>query len=147
MEITSEASVWIDAPPDTVFEHIGDPTNHGAWSAKAPLKVSAASEAPIAVGSEFTSSSKFLGKDVGARIRITQYDSPKQVAFDAAQDDGTFTHAFTLEAKDGGTLVTRTVGIPSAKGVRGFLAKRVAPGAIRKEATKALERLKAQLEG
>ena len=145
MPIEAKASVRFNASAETVFAHVGDPTTHPSWSAKAPLQVQKTSDGPIAVGTEFRSTSKFLGKPVSAQLTITQYDPPKRIAFTAAHDEGTYEHDFTLEESDGATLVTRRVTIPVPRGIKGLLARVVAPTAIAKEAVKALERLRTQI--
>ena len=146
MQIEAKASVRFNVPPEAIFEHIGDPTMHDAWSAKAPLKVQKIGEDPIGVGSTFHSSSKFLGKPVSSQLTITQHDPPKRMAFTAVHADGTYEHDFTLEERDGGTLVTRRVTIPKPAGLKGLLARFVAPTAIAREAVKALKRLRSQIE-
>jgi uncharacterized protein YndB with AHSA1/START domain len=146
MGITTEASLWINATPEAVFAKVGDPAGHGDWSAKAPLQVQRLGDGPIAVGSEFVSTSQFLGKPVTANLRVTQYDPPKRIAFAAEHPEGTYHHEFALEPADGGTKLTRTITIPPGSGIKALLVKYVAPGAIRKEALKAMNRLKQQIE-
>lgn len=146
MPIEAKASVRFNVPPEAIFAHIGDPTMHDTWSAKAPLKVQKIGDDPVGVGSAFRSTSKFLGKPVSAQLTITQYDPPKRIAFTAEHGEGTYEHDFTLEEHEGGTLVTRRVTIPAPPGLKGLLARFVAPTAIAREAVKALQRLRSQIE-
>ena len=138
--------VEVQARPEEAFAYVADLPRHGDWSnPKAGLRVEAVSEEPTGVGSKFRSSQKFLGKDTGADITITQYSAPRVLAFDAVQQGKkgpeTYTNVFTFTPSDGGTRVERSIDRQPP-----MLAGILVYPAIRADAMKSLRRLKATLE-
>ena len=145
MQARTKASVWIKASPDKVFAHVGDPTKHGEWAKGGHLKVSGPQQA--ATGTSYTSESVFLGKPVQAELRVTSYDPPTGIGFDAVHKEGSYHHEFTLHPENGGTRVERRIVLPPANPVKGTMLQLfIAPTAIRSEAKKALGTLKEIVE-
>lgn len=54
--------ISINATPDAVFEYVSDFARHGEWTEN--LRIEAVSDGPIAVGSEYRSVGKLMGKDM-----------------------------------------------------------------------------------
>ena len=60
----------INASQQAVYDYVSDFTRHGEWSDG--LKVEAISDGPLAVGSEFRSVGKQLGKDAENSVKIVR---------------------------------------------------------------------------
>lgn len=138
--------IHVDAPPEDAFAYLADFTRHGEWAnTNSGLKVEAASEGPVGVGSKFRSTQRFVGKDTRGDITVTEYDPPSRLGFTSVQPgkrkDVTYTNVLTLSTDGNGTLIERTLDTTGPK-VMFYMAY----PAIRPDAMKALRRLKAQLE-
>ncbi len=140
------AKIQVAASPEQVFDVLSDFPNHGAWAnQKAGLQVKPVSAGPLAVGSTFKSSQKFVGKHAAADIKVTQLRPPSGLAFEAYQAGKkpvTYTSTFTLTPSGDGTLVERALE-PNPSG----LMVTIAAPAIRADMMKALKNLKARVEG
>ena len=107
-QIESNFSSYLNASPETVFENISELTRHAAWAANA-LTIEAVSEGPAAVGSEYRSSCRFMGKDINAEIKVTELEAPMRYGFSVKDNNGDFQHDLTLRAQNGGTQADHRV--------------------------------------
>ena len=100
----SETTV-IDRPSSVVWELVGDPHGWPAW-ADGIQDVTVSDEGPLGVGSEF--SYTYRGKQVAARVAHLVDGS----AFGFATSQGwyEFSESIALEARDGRTAATFTMG-------------------------------------
>lgn len=80
--------IGIGASPEDVFAYVSDLTKHGEWSDN--LTVEAVSEGEIAVGSEYRSTGKMMGKQVQNTIRITEFESPSRISFETNDGSNDF---------------------------------------------------------
>ena len=145
MEARTKASVWMNATPEKVFTYVGDPTKHGEWAKSGHLKVHGSG--PATSGARYTSESVFMGKPVQAELRVTSYDPPTGIAFDAVHKEGAYKHEFILRPENGGTRVERVIVLPPANPVKATMLQLfVLPTAVRSEAKKALGKLKEIVE-
>ena len=100
----------VNAPLERVFEALSDLSRHGEWAAN-DLKVEAVSEGAAAVGSEYKSSVRFMGKDVSGALRIKALEPPSRFVFTIDDNNGRFEQEYRLGPQDGGTRVAqRTTG-------------------------------------
>lgn len=141
--------IRIDAKPEEVYAYLAEVSRHGEWgNPKAGLAVEAVSQGPVVAGSLFRSTQKFLGKDTGAEIKVTDVSPPARFAFSARHPGGkrdiTYSHAFTITPANGGSLVERAIDsdAPPMQKVVGLFAY----PAIRADAMAGLRRLKERLE-
>ena len=107
-QIESNFSSYINASPATVFENISELTRHTAWAAHA-LTIEPVSEGPAAVGSEYRSSCRFMGKDINAEIKVTELEAPSRYCFSVKDNNGDFQHDLTLRVQSRGTQVEHKV--------------------------------------
>jgi uncharacterized protein YndB with AHSA1/START domain len=139
--------ILIAAPPESVYDRVADVPGHPGWAnPNASMKMETVSGEPGAVGTRYRSHALFLKKPIDADIEVTAADRPRRFEFSAVQHqagkkDVTYIQTFTFEPRDGGTLVTKTVG-GGGNPVIGFLAY----PAIRADAMTQLRNLKAMLE-
>ncbi len=100
-------SVFIQRPPQEVFDVITDPATSVKWQSSLD---SAAwiSEAPYGVGSSWTTKIKFLGRDIEAVLEVTEWESPRLVSFKSASGPVPMKATNKLEPQDDGTLLTIT---------------------------------------
>ena len=108
--ISSRTVSHVDAPPERVFAALSDLARHGEWAAN-PLKIESTTDDPAAVGSEYKSSVRFMGKDVSGTLRVTVLEAPSRFGFTCDDDNGHFEQDYRLRPDSGGTRVMqRTTG-------------------------------------
>ena len=108
--ISSTTVSRVNASPESVFETLSDLSRHGEWAAN-PLKIESVSDGPVAVGSEYKSSVRFMGKDVSGTLRVTALEAPSRFGFTCDDNNGHFEQEYRLRPEDGGTRVMqRTTG-------------------------------------
>lgn len=104
----TSTSTHISAKPEDVFAAVSDLTRHPQFAANEDLAVEAVSEGDAGVGSEYRSTVRFMGKDVTAQLRVTEYESPSRFCYVATDSTGTHTQEIDIRPDNGGSLVTRT---------------------------------------
>jgi uncharacterized protein YndB with AHSA1/START domain len=137
----------IAAPADRVFDYVSDVANHPEWAnPKANLRMDQVSGVGPALGARYHSEQVFVGKKASADIDVTAFERPSRFAFRLTQHvegkrDSHFEHDFRFLPNGGGTTVERHI-TSDGNPVVGFIAY----PAIRSDAMKALNNLKAKLE-
>jgi uncharacterized protein YndB with AHSA1/START domain len=109
--------VTIGAPPQTVFAQIADLARHPEWGHAAGRgqsleSVVAVSGTQLETGSEYRSHANRFGSPVEARLRVVEFDPPKEFAFEVEEPAGRFrhfSHRFTIAPVPSGCTLTRTV--------------------------------------
>ena len=104
MAINIEVSVTIDRPPADVFAVLTDVPHHPAWS-KGAGKTLNVSENPAKLGTTWTQISKFVGREIEAHFKVTDYDANRR--FGSQVDKPIPFHLlFVLEPVGTGTKLT-----------------------------------------
>ena len=98
-------SIDIDAKPEEVFAYLSDLTKHPEWNDG--LTVEKVSDGDVAVGSEYRSTGKQLGKSVDNTIKVTEIESPKKFSFTGSDGKLEFLQEFSLSEHDAGTRLER----------------------------------------
>ncbi|HEY8862856.1 MAG TPA: SRPBCC family protein [Candidatus Dormibacteraeota bacterium] len=109
--------VKIGAPPETVFAQIADLTRHPEWGHAAGRgqsleSVVAVSATQLEKDSEYRSHANRFGSPVEARLRVVEFDPPKEFGFEVDEPAGWFRHfhhRFTIAPAPSGCTLTRTV--------------------------------------
>ena len=104
----TSTSAYIAAKPEDVFLAVSDLTRHPQFAANADLAVEAVSNGEAAVGSEYRSKVRFMGSDVAAELRVTEFQSPSRFCFVATDSSGVHTHEIDIRPDSGGSNITRT---------------------------------------
>ena len=104
----TSTSAYIAAKPEDVFVAVSDLTRHSQFAANEDLTVEAVSEGPTAVGSEYRSKVRFMGSNVEAELRLTEFQSPSRFCFVATDSSGVHTHEIDIRPDNGGSHVERT---------------------------------------
>ncbi len=108
--ISSTTVSRVNASPESVFAALSDLNRHPEWAAN-PLTIESASDGPVAVGSEYKSSVRFMGKDVSGTLRVTALEAPSRFSFTCDDNNGHFEQEYRLAQQAGGTRVAqRTTG-------------------------------------
>ncbi len=142
MTLKAEASVTIDRPPADVFAVLTDVPHQPDWS-KGAGKILNVSENPAILGSTWTQISKFVGKEIEAHLKVTDYEANRR--FGSQVDKPIpFRLLFVLEPVGTGTNLTFTAtGEPGGFfGVAAPLLRK----AIKDTMSNDLDALKTQLE-
>ena len=104
MAINIEVSVTIDRPPADVFAVLTDVPHHPDWS-KGAGKTLNVSENPAKLGTTWTQISKFVGREIEAHLKVTDYEADRK--FGAQVDKPIpFQLLFVLEPVGTGTKLT-----------------------------------------
>ena len=104
----TSTSACIAAEPEDVFEAVSDLTRHAQYAANQDLKVEAISEGETAVGRQYHSKVRFMGSDVEAELRVTEFLAPSKFCFVATDSSGVHTHEIDIHPQDGGSNIIRT---------------------------------------
>ena len=105
-------SVFINAPPETVFNYVSDLTRHPDWSG-GKLKIEALTPGPAGVGSAYNSYGEVAGQQNRPNeLRVTKFELPTLFEF-VAKDPGfgEVVNAFKFTPEKGGTLMERTLSM------------------------------------
>ena len=137
--------ISINASQDAVFEYVSDFTKHGEWTDD--LRIEAVSDGPIAVGSEYKSIGKLMGKDVENNVKITAFDAPNRIAFTAIDPkDFPFHGELNFQSAGDGTLHTRKVEFDLNPIMAVLFKALIGPLVANRSMNKTLRNLKAKLE-
>ncbi len=131
--ITFTKTVFIDRPPQEVFEFASDPTNDAKWRDSA-VSAEWISEGQIGVGSKLRSVDKLMGREIESTSEVTAWDPPNRYGQKALEGPMPFELTITLEPQDGGTLVK----LDGQAEVGGFF--KVAEGLVGKQLEKQIEK-------
>ena len=142
--VVSNYRIGIDAKPEDVFAYVSDLTRHGEWSEN--LTVEAVADGEAAVGSEYRSTGKMMGKQVKNTVRITVLESPTRISFEANDGSNDFLQEITLSQQGEGTLLERRVSM-EMNPVMALMFKLLAgPMVANPSMNKSLKSLKARIE-
>ena len=136
--------VHINAKPEDVFPYVSDLTQHGEWNER--LRVEAASDGPAAVGSQYRSTGRMMGKEVQNEIRITELESPARLSFVSNDGKNDFLQEFTFQPMDGGTSLERRVSFEMNPLMKLMFKAVIGPLVATPSMNKALKALKGKLE-
>ena len=100
-----ENSLFINRPPQEVFDFLTNPGNDPQWRSSA-VSGEWTSQDPIGVGSTFNTIDKFLGRKIESTNEITIWDPPNQFGFKTVGGPMPFEATTTLESKENGTQLT-----------------------------------------
>ena len=106
-KVVGNYRVHISAKPEDVFPYLSDLTRHGEWNQS--LSVEAASDGPAAVGSQYRSTGRMMGKEFKNDVRITELESPTRLSFISNDGKNDFLQEFTFRPIGGGTSLERRV--------------------------------------
>ena len=106
-------SIKINASPDKVFAYISDLTRHGEWAAD-PLQIAALTPGQISMGSRYRSTAQSHGITFNTELEVTEYSAPSRFAFVGEDATGKFSHVFTFQTHQGGTLLTRRINFTAS---------------------------------
>ena len=101
-------SARVAAKPEDVFAAVCDLTRHPQFAANEDLTVEAVSEGDAAVGSVYRPKVRFMGSNVKAELRVTEFQSPSRFCFIASDSSGVHTHEIDIRPDNGGSHIERT---------------------------------------
>lgn len=136
--------VTLNAPQQVVFDYVSDLSKHGEWATN-PLQIKADVYGPIAVGSTYKSTAKFMGKDVLAVQPVTAYEPNAQFAFVSTEGALEYTHDYKLRSGGSSTSLERMIRT-TIPGPRGFVMKMIIGIAAPRINKKSVVALKSRLE-
>lgn len=105
--------IYINAPPEFVFDYLADARNMGEWSPGTD-KVELASTGAIGLGTRFRLCwERGVGKGSFHEVVISEHQRPSRLVF-VFQDEyfEDITEEFSLKLLEGGTLLERRVSTP-----------------------------------
>jgi uncharacterized protein YndB with AHSA1/START domain len=139
-------SIFINAPPETVYAYLADVGRHGEWGSEADaMVISAETPGEPSVGKTYKAEGTLLGKRNPSTVKITALDPPKTIEIEAEDSSSISGHVFTLTPQDGGTLLTRQIyGVKQP--LLGPIFFRIFKGKIDVNFNGALNNLKKRLE-
>ena len=106
--ISAHHSSLVNASPAEVFKSLSDLSRHPEWCADG-VTVEAVSGGDPAVGSEYRSQVRFMGKNITGNLRVTDYEPGAKFGFSCSDSNGEFQHIFTLSAQAASTQMEERV--------------------------------------
>ncbi len=103
--ITFEKSLFINHPPQEVFDFVSNPANDTEWRNSAE-SAEWVSEGPPGVGSTQHAVSKFLGRKIDSTVEITAWDPPNRYGQKVVSGPVPFEVTIKFEPKENGTQLT-----------------------------------------
>ena len=134
----------INAKPEDVFAYISDLAKHTEWNEG--LTIEKVSEGDIAVGTEYRSTGKQMGKSVDNTVKVTEIDSPRKFSFTGSDGKMEFLQELTLTEHNGGTRLERRTSAEVNPVMAIMFKILIGPLIANPSMNKSLRRLKANLE-
>ncbi len=108
--LTVSSTTTVRRSPEDVFELVSDPVNDTKWhhNVTAARRVS---DGALEVGTKIHWDVDFLGKRE-ADVEMTRYEPPRRAAYSVKSGRMRVVVSYEVEAVEGGTRLTRAVGIP-----------------------------------
>ena len=103
--LTFERSIFINRPPQEVFDFMSNPANDTKWRDSA-VSSEWTSEGPPGVGSTLRSVDKLLGRKMESTSEITAWDPPNRYGQKSVGGPVPFEMTVMLETKEQGTQLT-----------------------------------------
>jgi carbon monoxide dehydrogenase subunit G len=124
-----EYGIFINRPPQEVFDFLSNPANHSKYS---NMSESAEwiSEGPPGVGSTYRGVGKALGRKIESTNEITIWDPPNQYGYKSIGGSIPFDTTYTFESSENGTQLNVRAQLEiggffkMAEGLAGKLAKK-----------------------
>lgn len=136
--------IHISAKPEDVFPYLSDLTRHGEWNES--LAVEAASDGPAAVGSQYRSTGRMMGKEFQNDVRITELESPTRLSFIANDGKNDFLQELTFRPMSGGTSLERRVSFEMNPLMKLMFKAVIGPLVANPSMNKSLKALKGKVE-
>ena len=134
----------INAKPEEVFAYISDLAKHSEWNEG--LAIEKVSEGEVAVGTEYHSTGKQMGKPVENTVIVTEMESPRKLSFTGSDGKVEFLQQLTLSEHNGGTRLERRTSA-DVNPILAILFKiLIGPLIANPSMNKSLRHLKANLE-
>ncbi len=143
-KVVNNYRVHISAKPEDVFPYLSDLTRHGEWNES--LKVEAASDGPAAVGSQYRSTGRMMGKEFKNDVRITELESPTRLSFISNDGKNDFLQEFTVRPMSGGTSLERRVTFDMNPVMKLMFKAMIGPLVATPSMNKSLNALKGKLD-
>ena len=102
---TYEYSIFINRPPQEVFDFMSNPANHPKYS-RITESGEWISEGPPGVGSTYRGAGKVLGRKIESTNEITKWDPPNQYGYKSVGGSIPFDTTYTLESSENGTQLS-----------------------------------------
>jgi uncharacterized protein YndB with AHSA1/START domain len=100
-----ENEIFINLPPQEVFDYLTDPANDAKWRGSA-VSAEWTSEGPVGVGSTQHSVDKFLGRKIESTSEVTFWDPPNQYSWKSLDGPIPYELTIKLTPKDDGTQLS-----------------------------------------
>jgi hypothetical protein len=144
MACLANYNITIKATQAKVFDYVADVSRHGEWGMD-DMKVVPDKKGPPAVGMRYKAEGLLMGKVNPSVVKITDYDRPKRLAFDAEDKNSVFHHEFLFTADGDGTRVERQVTMPKGPWYNPIMMT-IFKGTVVKNYDGALKKVRAKLE-
>ena len=129
---THETSIFINRPPQAVWDLISNPANIAQWSSNTEFAEWTSERAP-GVGSTQRDVGKVLGRKIESTTEITAWDPPREFAQKSTSGSIPWESNWKLEPKENGTQLTVQAGAE----VGGFF--KMAEGLVVKQLVKLMD--------
>jgi carbon monoxide dehydrogenase subunit G len=130
--VTYELDIFINRPPQEVWDFYTNPANHNKFSSMAE-SAEWISEKPHGVGSTYRGVGKALGRKIESTNEITSWDPPNKYGYKSIGGSIPFETTYTFESSENGTKLS----VYAQLEIGGFF--KIAEGLAGKQAKKQLD--------
>jgi uncharacterized membrane protein len=125
-------NVFIQRSLQDVFNVITDPVKSAQWQSFSE-SAEWTSSSPAGIGSTWKTVGKFMGRSIDTEMQVTGWEPPRKVSFKSINGPYPMEVTNTLDAQDGGTLIT----ISGQADIGGFF--KLAEGLVGKQIEKQID--------
>jgi carbon monoxide dehydrogenase subunit G len=112
---TVEESIFIDRPPQEVFDYVIEPANLPVWDTSI-VHAELLDAGPVGAGSSMRGTSKILGRRFDWTTEVTYFEPPRRSSMRSVGGDLKFTVTFTVQPEGSGTRLTQRIDADSGLG-------------------------------
>lgn len=105
MPFVKTHTIYIDAPPERVYDYVSDLNNHPAFAHEKMEMKAPSGSAPV--GTTFESSVKF-GTTTAAKGTVVEATRPSRFVFESKDVSGSYRWHFDMKPEGSGTLLSYT---------------------------------------
>ena len=112
---TIDESIFIDRPPQEVFDYVSEPVNLPVWDSSI-VHAERLDSGPVGVGSRLKGTSKILGRRFDWTAEVIDFEPPRRYSSRSVEGDLQFTVTLSAESEGNGTRFVQRIDAESGLG-------------------------------
>lgn len=112
---TIDENIFIDRPPQEVFDYVSDPVNLPVWDSSV-VHAEQVDSGSVGPGSRLKGTTKILGRRFDWTAEIIDFEPPRRYSSRSVEGDLKFTVTLTADPEGNGTRFTQRIDADSGLG-------------------------------